>query len=100
MCRKNKEVPLRFLFTYLQQTFSILRNILPWFSKELVHVLFCVFQTISNKAVSSFFTLPEMIRKMQMIVFYYYKTWLGQKTEKPKTNKGSSAFPPTNSKYD
>ena len=36
------------------KTFSLLRNILPWYLKKFVHVLFYVFQANLNKAVSIF----------------------------------------------
>ena len=46
---------------------SILRNALPWHSKEIVHLLFCAFQTKLNKAVNIFCRLPEWIRNVQLI---------------------------------
>ena len=39
------------------KTFTILRNILPWYLKKFVHVLFCVLQTNLNKAVKIFCTV-------------------------------------------
>ena len=47
--------------------FSILRNTLPWHSKKIVHLLFCLFWTKLNKAVNIFCRLPEWIRNVQMI---------------------------------
>ena len=53
------------------------RNILPWHSKKIVHLLFCVFQTKLNKAVNFFCRLPEWIRNAQMILgFSAIKTWM------------------------
>ena len=59
------------------KTFSILRDILPWYLKKFVHVLFCVFQTNLNKAVTILCKLPEGIRNIQMIqCFNAMKTWM------------------------
>ena len=59
------------------KTFSILRKPLPGHSKKIVHWLFCVFQTKSNKAVNIFCRLPQWIRNVQMIpAFSTIKTWM------------------------
>ena len=49
--------------------FSLLRNILPWYLKKFVHVLFYVFQTNLNKAVDILCKLSEWIRNIQMIEY-------------------------------
>ena len=91
---KNKNVRhLRLLFTYLNQNLSILRNILPWCSKEIVHVVFCILQINLYKALNIFCTLPKWIRNIPNI-----KTWMRilhvtQKTEELKSNKGNFTFP-------
>ena len=55
----------------------MLRNILPWYSKKIVHVLFCVFQTNLNKAVDILCKLSEWIRNIQMIEYFNTKkTWM------------------------
>ena len=46
---------------------SIVRNILPWYVKEIVHVFFCVFKTNLNKVVNIFCTQSEWIGNAQMI---------------------------------
>ena len=62
-------------------------------------VLFCLFQTNSNKAVDILSKLSEWVRNIYAI-FYYYKdldedlAWLTQKTEEPKCNKGQFTSPP------
>ena len=43
---------------------------LPWYLKEIVRVLFCVFQTNQNKAVNILCTLSEWIRNVQMIQYF------------------------------
>ena len=43
---------------------------LPWYLKEIVHVLFCVFQTNQNKTVNILCTLSEWIRNVQMIQYF------------------------------
>ena len=59
------------------KTFSILRNISPWYVKNFVHVLFCVFYTNWNKAVDILCKLPEWIRNTQMIqCFTTIKSWM------------------------
>ena len=55
------------------KTFSILRNILPWYLKKFVHVLFYVFQTNLNKAVDILCKLSEWIRNIQMIKYFNTK---------------------------
>ena len=65
--KNNKAVHLRLVQTYFSKIFSILRNTLPWHSKKIVHLLFCVFQTKLNKAVNIFCRLPQWIRNVQMI---------------------------------
>ena len=55
---------LSFLFS---KTFSILRNISPWHSKRIVHLLFCGLQTKLNKVVNILCRLPEWIKNVQMI---------------------------------
>ena len=45
--------------------FSILWNTLLWHSKKIPHVLFCEFQTKSNKVVNIFCGLPEFITNVQ-----------------------------------
>ena len=58
-------------------TFSILTNILPWYLKKFVRVLFCVFQTNSNKAVDILSKLSEWIKNIQMMQFFNaIKTWM------------------------
>ena len=58
------------------QTFSILRNILPWYFRKFVHVLFCVLQTNLNK-VDILCKLSDWIRNIQIIqCFNTIKTWL------------------------
>ena len=53
--------------------------------KEIVHVLFCVFQTNSNKAVDIFCTLSEWIRNIQMIqCFSTIKIWMSNGMVKSK----------------
>ena len=42
----NKAVRLRLLLTF-SKTFSILRNILPWHSKKIVHLHFSVYSKLS-----------------------------------------------------
>ena len=75
--KNNKAVHLRLVQTYFSKIFSILRNTLPWHSKKIVHILFCVFQTKLNKAVNIFCRLPEWIRNVQMIPgFSTIKTWM------------------------
>ena len=85
------------------KTFAILRNALPWNSKKIVHVRFCVFQTKVNKAANIFCRLPEWIRNVQMIPgsstrLEWERGWKSfidetQKTEDPKSNKGNLNFP-------
>ena len=65
--KNNKAVHLRLVSLIVSKTFSILRNILPWHSKRIVHLLFYVFQTKLNKAVNIFCRLPEWIRNVQII---------------------------------
>ena len=92
--KKKKVVHLRLLFTYLHQNLFNIRNILPWCLKKITHVVFCVFQTDINKAVNILCTLPEWIRKMQMIqCFSTMKTCMtNSKAEKWKSNKGNFTF--------
>ena len=40
---------------------------MPWPSKKIVRLLFCVFQTKLNKTVNNFCELPEWIRNVLMI---------------------------------
>ena len=47
---------------------SMLRNILPWYSKRFVYVIFCVLQTNLNKADSIFCTLSEWIGNIQSLL--------------------------------
>ena len=60
--------------------------------------LFCVFQINLNKAVNIFCTLPEWIRNIQMMQCFSTvgldenPSWLTQKTEEPKSNKGNFTF--------
>ena len=55
----------------------MLRNILPWYFKKFVHVLFYVFQTNLNKAVDILCKLSEWIRNIQMIEYFNTKkTWM------------------------
>ena len=50
---------------------------LPCYSKEFVHVVFCVFQTNLNKAANIFCKLSEWIRNIHMIqCFSSIKTWI------------------------
>ena len=66
-----------FLMLHVSKMFLILRNILPWYSRRYVNVLFCVFQTNLIKGVNIFYTLPEWIRNIQMIhIFSNIKTWM------------------------
>ena len=58
------------------KTFSTLRNILPWYFKKFVHVLFYVFQINLNKAVDILCKRSEWIRNIQMIYFNTKKTWM------------------------
>ena len=58
---------LSLVLTYLSKIFLILRNTLPWPSKKIVHILFCVFQTEFNKAVNIFCRLTEWIRNVLII---------------------------------
>ena len=99
--KNNNTVHLRFVLTYpfFSKTFSILRDIFPWHSKKIVHLLFCVFQTKLNKAVNISCRLPIWVKNVQMIPGYSKinldenLVWLTQKTEDPKSNKANLIFP-------
>ena len=67
MWRKTRQCIWGWSWLIFSKTFSILRNTLPQLSKKLVHLLFCVFRTKLNKAVSIFCRLPEWIRNVLMI---------------------------------
>ena len=79
---KNNAVHLRLLFTYFHQNIFSIKKHLALVLKSVVHVLFCIFQTNLRKAVNIrytriFCTLPEWIRKIQMIQFFSnIKTWI------------------------
>ena len=51
----------------LSRSNQYLEGCLSWFSKQIVHLLFWVFQTKLNKAVNIFCRLPDWIRNVQMI---------------------------------
>ena len=74
----NKKTVHQSWFSFIfSKTFSILRSILPWRSKKIVYLLFCVFQTKLHKAVNIFCGLPEWIKNVQMIPgFSTIKTWI------------------------
>ena len=83
------------------KTFSILRNILLWYLKKFVHVLFCVFKTNLDKALYTLCKLSEWISNLQMTQRFNTMiliAWLTQKTEGPKCNKGNFTFAHTYSK--
>ena len=75
--KNNKQCIEGLASLIFSKAFSILRNTLPWHSKEIVHLLFCAFQTKLNKAVNIFCGLPEWIRNVQMISgFSTIKSWM------------------------
>ena len=68
MWRKTRQCCYGWSSLIFSKTFSILRNILPWHSKRIVHLLFCVFQTKLNKAVSSQLCLVFAKRFQVMLI--------------------------------
>ena len=65
------------MFTVYTKTLSILRNILPWYLKKIVHVLLHIFQTNLNKADDILCALSLWIRNIQMIqCFSTIKAWM------------------------
>ena len=71
MSKKNKKIKkmqavhLSLLWTYLHQILFNIKKYLAWaLLKKNVHLVFCVFHTILNKAVNIFWTLPKWIRKL------------------------------------
>ena len=66
--KNNKAVHLRLVLTYLFKNLFNTKKHLAWALKKIVHLIFCVFQT---------------------------KLWLTQKTEDPKSNKGTLLSPHT-----
>ena len=65
--KNNKQCIEALASLIFSKTFSILRITLLWHSKEIVHLLFCAFQTKLNKAVNIFCRLSEWIRNVQLI---------------------------------
>ena len=80
----NKKTVHQSWFSFIfSKTFSIIRSILPWHSKKIVHLLFYVFQTKLHKAVNIFCGLPEWIKNAQMIPgFNTIKTWKDWRSKK------------------
>ena len=62
--KNNKAGHLRLALNYPFENLFNLRKILPWHSKKIVYLLFCVFQTNLNKVVNIFCRIPEWIRNV------------------------------------
>ena len=75
-------------FYYISQVVAqkpILRNILPWYSKKVIHLLFSVFQT--NLI---FLQTTRMDQKCTNDTnFQYNLAWLSENTKDLKSNKGN-----------
>ena len=81
--KNNNVVHLRLVFTYFLQNVFNIKNILLWYSKRFVDVLFCVFQTNLNKAVnrSEIYKLRQFFSNIKTWMRVLH--WLTQRTEKP-----------------
>ena len=102
--KNNKQCIEGLASLIFSKAFSILRNTLPWHSKEIVHLLFCAFQTKLNKAVNIFVDYQngsEMYNWYQVSVEDLDENvdenlaWLTQKTEDLKINKDNLTHPRT-----
>ena len=77
MCKKTTGKAFKVALTYLYQNLFNIKKNLALVLTKIVYVVFCVFSTNLNEAVNIFCTLPEWIRKIQMIqCFSTIKTWM------------------------